>query len=150
MNIETKYFGELAINEEKIVTFPQGVPGFVEEKHFVLLPLEKDSVFHVLQSTQNPDPAFIVVNPYHFVRDYAFDLDDNTVELLEIASEKDVLIFSIVSLKDPFEESTVNLQAPVVINQTKQKGKQYITNLKQYSTKEMLFNQQLTSQVKED
>ncbi|MCT2537255.1 flagellar assembly protein FliW [Aquibacillus koreensis] len=150
MKLQTKYFGEIDVNEKEIISFPQGIPGFVNEKEFLLLPLEDNSVFQVLQSASNVDPAFIVVNPFHFVTGYEFDLDQGTLELLEIESEKDVNVLSIVSLKDPFTTSTANLQAPVVINQAKRIGKQYITNLKDFTTKETLFTKQLTSQVKED
>ncbi|WP_226037129.1 flagellar assembly protein FliW [Aquibacillus saliphilus] len=150
MQIDTKYFGEINMNDQDVIKFPQGVPGFIDEKEFVLLPLEDNPVFQVLQSTVESELAFIVVNPFLFVTDYEFDIDDNTMELLDIQSEKDVQILSIVSLRDPFETSTVNLQAPVVINQKEMIGKQYITNNKKYATKEAIFSPQVISQAKED
>lgn len=150
MNIDTKYFGSIEIDDKEIINFPLGVPGFTSEKRFVLLPLEDNPLFQVLQSTSNTDPAFIVVNPYHFLREYAFDIDDSTIELLEIESEKDVSVLSIVSLKNPFEESTINLQAPVVINPTKNVAKQYVTNSKVYTTREGIFSNQPSFQVKGD
>ncbi|MRH41973.1 flagellar assembly protein FliW [Aquibacillus halophilus] len=150
MHLHTKYFGEIKVNQQDIITFPQGVPGFQDEKEFVLLPLEDNPVFQVLQSTNEQELAFIVVNPFLFVKDYEFDIDENTIESLDIQSETDVQILSIVSLREPFETSTANLQAPIVINQVKKIGKQYITNIKKFATKEAIFTPQLTSQVKED
>lgn len=140
MNIQTKYFEEIEINEEQIITFSQGLPGFHDQKEFVLLDLPDNPLFQVLQSITEEYVAFIVVNPYYFRKDYEFDLDDSLIELLQIESEKDVAVFSILSLKDPFETSTMNLQAPIIINVNKKLGKQYITNHKDYSTKELIFS----------
>ncbi|MEQ6388779.1 flagellar assembly protein FliW [Bacillaceae bacterium S4-13-58] len=139
MNIQTKYFGEIKINEEQMITFSQGLPGFHDQKEFVLLDLPDNPLFQILQSVTEEYVAFIVVNPYHFRKDYEFDLDDSLLDLLQIESEKDVAVFSILSLKDPFETSTMNLQAPVIINAHKKLGKQYITNNKDCSTKEFIF-----------
>ncbi|MDC3416129.1 flagellar assembly protein FliW [Aquibacillus salsiterrae] len=148
MLIETRYFGEIEINEDTIIHFPKGIPGFVDEKQFVLLDVEDNPVFQVLQSTNNVDPAFIVTNPFRTVRDYQFDLDENTLELLEIEAEEEVGVLSIVSLKDPLNDSTINLQAPIVLNTKKLLGKQYITNLKSFSTKASLFPHSIEEKVK--
>lgn len=149
MKIATKFFDSIDIAKEDILVFPQGIPGFLEEKEFVLLDLEDNPVFQVIQSVGNSTTAFIVTNPYHFYKDYEIELNDNILEFLELEAEQDVTVLSILSLKDPFEESTINLQAPIIINKNKQTGKQYITNLKDYSTKQPLFKQP-TSTVKED
>ncbi|MDC3412228.1 flagellar assembly protein FliW [Aquibacillus sp. 3ASR75-11] len=150
MNIYTKFFGEIAITNEQILTFPQGIPGFLEEVSFVLLDLEDNSIFQVLQSTTTSNIAFIVTNPYHFYQDYEIELDETILHFLEIETEQEVSVLSVVSLKDPFDKSTMNLQAPIIINNTKKRGKQYITNIKNYSTKHPLSIQQPTSMVKED
>ncbi|WP_018931039.1 flagellar assembly protein FliW [Gracilibacillus lacisalsi] len=139
MQIETKYFGEIDVKEEEIIHFPQGIPGFLEEKEFVLLSFEESGLFQVLQSTKGMDPAFVVVDPFLFVKDYQFKLDDTTVEQLEINEEKDVLVLAIVTVKDPLTSSTANLHAPIVINQTKKIAKQYITKNQNYTTREEIF-----------
>lgn len=135
MNIQTKYFGEVVIEEKQMIQFPQAIPGFPNQTNFVLLELPNNPIFHVLQSVTDEAVAFIVTNPYHFYKDYAFDLDDSTLELLEIKSEHDILVYVIVSLKEPFTSSTINLQAPIIINQTANKAKQYITNDKVHDTR---------------
>ncbi|WP_186580801.1 flagellar assembly protein FliW [Aquibacillus kalidii] len=150
MLIQTKYFGEIEINKEQIIEFTQGIPGFLEERQFVLLPLEENEFFYVLQSVKHANPAFIVVNPFHFVSQYEFDLDEVTLKLLDIESQSDVQVLCIVSLKEPFETSTANLQAPIIINHKNKRARQYITNSKDYSTKERLFMKSNTSEVKED
>jgi len=146
LNIKTKYFDTVEINEEDIITFQNGLPGFLEEKQFVLMNLE-ETVFQVLQSVTTAELAFIVVNPFGFKPNYSFELDDQVVEQLKIESSDDVTILSIVTLKDTLATSTVNLKAPLVINVNQKEGKQYIIQKTDYTPKEYIFK---TVNQKED
>ncbi|QGH34051.1 flagellar assembly protein FliW [Gracilibacillus salitolerans] len=147
MQIKTKYFGETEVKEEEIIHFPHGIPGFLEEKNFVLLSFEESGLFQVLQSTKGVNPAFIVVDPFLFMKDYQFKLGDLTIEQLEIKEEKDVLVLAIVTVKDPLVTSTANLNAPIVINQTKKLAKQYITKNQKYTTRDEIFKQTSKEEV---
>ena len=129
MNIQTAYFGELEINQSNILNFQFGLPGFEDEKDFIVLPLEENSVFQVLQSVQTAALAFIITNPYDITADYSFDLEEATTHALEIKDEKEVAVFAIVSLKESISQSTVNLKAPIVLNTTNKKAKQWISGL---------------------
>ncbi|WP_330218310.1 flagellar assembly protein FliW [Ornithinibacillus californiensis] len=135
LNIVTKYLGDITIEDGQVINFPSGIPGFLEEKEFVLLNIPGNPVFQFLQSIHSSDLAFIVTNPYHFYTDYTVKLDDSTIESLQIESEKDVLIATIVTLKEPFDASTINLKAPIIINQKKMLGKQFILNSDDYESK---------------
>ncbi|MTT31562.1 flagellar assembly protein FliW [Terrilactibacillus sp. BCM23-1] len=136
MKIETKYFGEQTIDENEIISFPQGIPGFLEEKAFILQPFGE--AFFVLQSIQHANIAFVLTSPFFYYRDYEIDLPNPLVEQLEIKDAKDAGVFVIVHIHDPFKDSTVNLKAPIIINQREQLGKQYIINDTKYSTKQRL------------
>ncbi|MFX3675300.1 MAG: flagellar assembly protein FliW [Paenisporosarcina sp.] len=125
MNIQTAFLGEVTIEESQVLHFEHGLPGFEEENKFTIIPLEESSIYQVLQSVQTPQIAFITVNPFAFTN-YSFDLDESTVHTLEIRSEEDVAILSIVTVKEPFSDSTLNLKAPIVINTKTQKAKQTI------------------------
>ncbi|WP_010302160.1 flagellar assembly protein FliW [Kurthia senegalensis] len=126
MNIQTKFLGEVTIQEQAIITFPEGIPGFQEEKQFVLIPLNEASPFLVLQSIHTQKVGFMVATPYAFKKDYAFDLQQSDVEKLEIERAEDVLVYGILTLKDTLLQSTINLLAPVVINEKKQVAKQIV------------------------
>lgn len=134
MKILTKYLGEVEANEEQFIHFQSGIPGFNEETKFILLELPGNPVFQILQSITTSGLAFVVTNPYHFYHDYAFEMDINVKESLAINSKNDVTIYSIVTLRDPFEKSTLNLKAPVIINPATKQGKQFILNQEAYST----------------
>nr|WP_144921548.1 flagellar assembly protein FliW [Paenibacillus bovis] len=141
MKIQTKYHGEVEIVEDTILIFEKGIPGFPDEKKFTLLPLPDLTNMSVMQSVTTPALALVVADPYTLFSPYEFALDDNTVEELEIAGPEDVSALVILTVQDPFEKSTANLQAPIVMNMKKNKGKQVILNNENYKTKQPLFGQ---------
>jgi flagellar assembly factor FliW len=138
MNIDTKYHGTVAVKEEDIICFPHGLPGFANEKRFVLLPLA-DTPFVILQSVETPALGFVLIEPFSYFPTYEFELDEATVEQLNIESERDVAVYVILTVADPFHETTANLQAPIVINVHKRLGKQVILTNTDYKTKHRLF-----------
>lgn len=126
MLINTKFLGEVEIKESEILTFEQGLPGFPDNTKFILLALDADLPLALLQSTEEAAISFIVAFPYAFKKDYAFDLSEEDKEQLQIESEDDVLAYSIVTLKESFADSTLNLLAPVIINNRTKQGKQIV------------------------
>lgn len=138
MTIQTKYHGEQVLTPEQIIVFPKGVPGFPNETEFVILPLTDDKSFAVLQSVATAGLAFVITNPFVVYQDYNFSLDDEIADKLTI-TEDNLVVFSIVTAKEPFETSTINLQAPVIINIEARRGKQVILNNSPYATRAPLF-----------
>ncbi|MEH7225053.1 flagellar assembly protein FliW [Bacillus sp. JJ1566] len=139
MVIQTKYHGEIEVHENEIIQFQSGLPGFLEEKQFVLLTIDKESPFLILQSIQTEELGFVVVNPFLFIRDYGFKLSEGEKEILKIETESDIQIYSILTIKEPFEESTANLQGPIILNGVKQIAKQVILSHSPYTTRHKLF-----------
>lgn len=137
MKIQTKYHGELDVTE--LLQFEKGIPGFPDEKKFTLIPLSDDGVFTVLQSVETPQLAFILSSPFNFFKEYDFQLEDSVVEELNLESEEDVVVYSILTVQDPFEKTTANLQAPVIINSKNSKAKQVILHTFDYKTKHPIF-----------
>lgn len=128
MKIQTKYLGEVEIEENKIINFQSGLPGFQEENEFVLLDIPNNQLLQILQSVRTTNTAFIVANPHDFYHGYTFNLDDTILKTLQIKNEKDVVVLSIMTIQEPFANSTINLKAPIVINASKKYGKQCILN----------------------
>ncbi|MFD1706925.1 flagellar assembly protein FliW [Siminovitchia sediminis] len=140
MKIETKYHGSREIQAEDILKFESGIPGFPDEKEFVLLPLD-DSFLSVLQSVSTPEIGFVVTDPFSFFPEYDFQLSDSAVEQLKLEKPDDAVVYTILTIRDPFEKTTANLQAPVVINTKNSNAKQVILNDGKYKTKHPLFGQ---------
>lgn len=132
MKIETKFHGTVEIEQKDCWTFPQGVPGLEDEKEWVILPIDGEDMFQVLQSTKTKEIAFIVMNPYVLAPTYELTLDAPTVELLEVERQEDILVLGVVTLREPFHTSTWNAQAPIILNAQTRKGRQMITNNDRY------------------
>ncbi|WP_285768109.1 flagellar assembly protein FliW [Peribacillus sp. SI8-4] len=147
MKVQTKFHGDIELAAEEIYHFESGLPGFLEEKQFGLLTLD-DTPFFVLQSTRTREIAFIVTNPFDVFPDYEVKLTDEVLELLQIEKEQDVLTFVILTISDPFNQSTANLQAPVIINGSKKLGKQFIMSGSDYRTKHKLFEPRIEQGAK--
>jgi len=146
--IQTKYLGDTEISTDKIITFQSGLPGFEDEHQFVLLNIPDNVVFQILQSVQSAALAFFVVNPYLLFDEYSVELNEHAIQALNINNEQDVVVLAVMTLKDPFSKSTVNLKAPIIINQTNQSGKQYILNDDTYSLRAKIPQHKIESRVK--
>lgn len=138
MKIKTAYMGEIAINPSDIISFEHGIPGFEDEKKFIQLPVSNDSIFQVLQSIKTEDLAFIITSPFTAVADYSFDLEEATIQALNIKGEEEIAVFGIVSLKDSIATSTINLKAPIVLNTANNKAKQVILEKEEYAIRHKL------------
>lgn len=138
MRIQTKFFDDIEIKQSQCWYFPKGIPGFEEEREFALLSIEGNTTFQVLQSLKEREVALIVANPYEIVDDFSFDIDESTISLLEIKEEKDVFVLCVLSLKDPFETSTINLQAPIIFQTKNNLAKQMILNDSKFSIRQKI------------
>lgn len=139
MNLHTKRFGPIEINEEMIVRFHNGIPGFEDLKLFVLIQESVEHPYAYMQSVEDGDVSFIIVNPFAFVVDYEFDLDDAVLSELGIQASEDLQIWTLMSIANSLETATVNLLAPIVINIKLKIGKQVILHDTDYMTKHPLF-----------
>lgn len=126
MKIITKFLGEIEIVEQDILTFEHGLLGLENEKNFVLLPIDADLPLAILQSVDNAEIGFVVGYPFAFKKDYSFDISEDDRVQLQIEKEEDVLTYSIVTMKETFQDSTINLLAPLIINMDKKCGKQIV------------------------
>lgn len=138
MNILTKFHGQQEIAAEEIIHFEHGIPGFPNEKEFCIIPLA-DTPFLVMQSMKTTNVAFIIMDPFQTFPDYEFDLSDEVLEGLNIQQANDIATFVILTIQEPFEKTTANLQAPIILNQKNKKAKQYILNRSPYTTKHLII-----------
>ncbi|KWU63249.1 flagellar assembly protein FliW [Priestia megaterium] len=139
MKISTSYHGDIEIDNQQTLTFNQGIPGFLEETEFVILPLPEAEAFQVLQSIQTKELAFIITDPFQFFLDYDFQLEPQEIEKLQLQQAEDAAVYVLLTMSDSVENITANLQAPVIINTKQQLAKQVILMNTAYETKHMLF-----------
>jgi len=120
--------------------FEDGIPGFSHLQFFQLMQ-EEESPFFLIQSTEEQEVGFWVVNPFSFFPDYAFTLPEVSKEALRLNEETPVAVFAIVTIRSK-EQITVNLRAPIVINLANRMAKQVILQEEKYPIRQPLFPQQ--------
>lgn len=139
MEIMTRDFGKIEINKSDIISFAAGLPGFENLEGFILLPLAEESPFIIMQAVEDPDVAFVTVEPGNLIQNYEFEISDKVENNLEIESISNLLILNIITLKDQIEKSTANLSAPIVINLEEKLGQQVILDDQRYQVRYEIF-----------
>ena len=141
MVIQTKHFGDIEADEEKLLTFKDGIPGFEELHTFLLIAEDEEngSYFYWLQSVDNPQTAFLMIDMIRFKPDYDPRVEAEQVADLESDDPADFVIYNIAVMPKDVKEMTVNLRAPVVINPGKRLGKQVVCMNEEYDVKHYLF-----------
>ncbi|SDX28398.1 flagellar assembly protein FliW [Paenibacillus sp. CF384] len=140
MELQTSRFGKLTITDNEIYIFAQGLPGFEEHKSFIVIAPEDDHPFAFLQSTEDEKLSFIITDPFLFFPDYDFEIPESALVELEIAEVDQVVVRSILSVRDGLETATINLVAPVIINLDNHKGKQVVLGGSTYTTRHELID----------
>jgi flagellar assembly factor FliW len=138
--VETKRFGVLQVREDRIITFPEGLPGFPGQRRFVLVDLQEDSPLKFLQSVDDPDLAFLVAEPLTFFPDYRVLVQPEDLAPIALDAPERGMVVAIVSVPEDFREATVNLRAPVVINPERSLARQVILEREDYGIRTPLFS----------
>lgn len=139
MKLVTDYRGEVEYTDEDIIKFVDPIYGFEEETDFLLIAnIEPELPFHWLQSIGDETLSFVITDPFLFVEKYDFDLDDFTVEQLEINAVEDIIVYTTVIIPEEIEDITVNLKSPIIINAKSRKAKQVILK-EDYAYKHLIF-----------
>ncbi len=143
MKLDTRYFGELEIDDNTIITFINGIPGFSELRRFVLLhdDAEGNANFSWLQCVDDTSIAFVLLDFFSIDPGYNPLVDDEQTQQLGDISENSLLILNIVNIPGDVKEMTVNLKAPVIINTKTLLGVQVIVNNEDYAVKHKVFGE---------
>ena len=75
-----------------------------------------DDIFMQLENdTDDLKPSFTLINPF-VLKPYEIDIPESILTLLEITEDSNILIFNIVVIHKPLNESTINFVAPLIFN----------------------------------
>lgn len=124
MYIDTTRFGRVAILEEDILAFDQGLIGMEQCRRWVLLADAGNESLAWLQSVDRPEAALAVVSPRRFVADYQVRVGRRDLAPLGDASSKSLQVLVILNRHD--EGLTLNLKAPLVIHLENRRGRQIV------------------------
>lgn len=141
MKLSTKYHGIREYQQEDIITFNKGIPGFEGLRKFILFTVEDNNIFSILHSIEDETIGIILVSPFNVDKNYEFNLDDEIVSSLKINNPSQVLVLNTVTLNSDIKNITVNLKAPIVINNELKLGEQVILDNEKYQVKHPLFTE---------
>jgi len=143
MKINTKFFGEVEIADEKIIYFENGIIGFPELKHFTLLHDEEKGTavgIRFLQSIEEPGFAMPVMDPFVVKADYTPEVEDELLKGLGDITEDNLLVLVTVTVPSDLTQMTVNLQGPFIINVDERKACQIIIDANDYPVKYPIYD----------
>ena len=135
MKVETTRFGVIDVDEETLLTFADGIPGFPGMHRMARLgsgqvPGQPDvgteqQTMYWLQDVDDGELAFLCIVPWAVFPEYDVDLD---VESLGITDERDVCVLAIVTVRRDGGAMlmSANLRAPIVVNVATRAGRQVI------------------------
>ena len=142
MQILTKVFGEIIIDDDKIIRFPKGIIGFPDLTEFTLVHDEEkgtDSI-HWLQSIQEPAFAMPVMDPLIVCPDYNPEADDELLNVLGTIVPEELLVLVTVTVPSDLTKMSVNLRGPIVINAAEKKATQIIVEGDEYPVKFPIYD----------
>jgi flagellar assembly factor FliW len=138
--VVTPRFGRIEFTEEEILTALVGLFAFEDLKQFLLLSPAEIEPFQCLQSIQNPDVAFALLDPRVFLPEYRVEIPQKVVNELQIENLEKVRQLVIVTIPSGKpEKMTANLLAPIVINLESRKLKQVVLTAPQYHTRHSIL-----------
>ena len=129
MKAATRLFGEIEIDESKIITFEDGIIGFPDMKKFTLIfDEEKEGRPSIswLQSMDEPEIAFPVMDPLFVCETYNPSVEEELLKNLGTIKEDNLYVLVTVTVPQNIKELAVNLKAPIVINTDTRKASQII------------------------
>lgn len=137
MKLTTRIFGEVEIDDSKIISFPNGIIGFPDLKRFTLMYDEEKGTDTIkwLQSIDEPSFAMPVMDPLIVCPDYKPEVDVNITEDVGDLQNDDLLVLVTVTVPHDLKQMTVNLMGPFIINVKDMKAVQTIIDNDDYPVK---------------
>ncbi len=134
MKVNSTRFGTFEIPDDHVLTLQKGLLGFEDRTQWVMLDHDlEDSPFKWLQSREDPDLAFIIIEPSNVISDYQIEISQDIMKSLELASLDEAVVFVLVTVPEDPTRVTANLLGPVVVNSEKRTGLQLVLNNENYS-----------------
>ena len=144
VEVNTRIFGKIEIEEEKIIRFEHGILGFPDLKDFILIfDVEKGAQASIkwLQSLQESGFAMPVMDPELVLPGYCPKFSEELLTPLGGNLDSDnILMFVTVTVPKDITKTTVNLKAPIIVSVDNRKAVQLICDDDAYSIKHAIYD----------
>lgn len=153
MVIKTKCFGEVVIDDEKVIEFEAGLLGFEQYKKYTLI-FDSDSqeqpVISWLQSVEEPALALPVINPFMIKEDYNPVVEDEVFKNIGEINDENLAVFIVLTVPADVKDMTANLRAPILVNSDTRKGCQVIVENQEYQVRYEVYETLAKNKEKEE
>ena len=140
MDIETSRFGHLSVDDDRVMTFPNGLLGFPDHTRFALIQTGTENYFFWLQAVDEPNLAFVVADPTIFFKDYDVPVREESQTELRLTDASHVQVFVICNKVGDW--LTGNLLGPLLVNAQNKLGQQVVLTDKKWTTRQPLLKLQ--------
>lgn len=144
MKIQTKWFGEVEVEDSKIVTFEKGIIGFEDQKKFALVydsDKENGAEIMWLQSVDEVSLAIPVMKPEVVKPDYDPVVEDELINSLsDNIKDAELVVLVVLTVPADLTKMTCNLKAPIIINVDAMKGIQLIADNSDYMVRFPIYD----------
>lgn len=144
MKVMTKHFGEVEVDQSRIIRFEEGIYGFENLKDYAILYDTEDTemqAFCWLQSIDDSEICLPMIDPISWFPTYSPEIRDEHILKIGELNENDLSVFAVIVVPDKFEDITANLKAPVIVNKETYKGIQVIVEGEEYQVRHNLYAQ---------
>ncbi len=143
--VEVEPLGRVEVADESVYSFPNGMPGFPSARRFGFVTRTQDTPFGWMVSLDQPDLAFVVVNPLELVAEYSPRLSPEDLLCLGVEEQSQAVLYAIVNIPEDPRGMTLNLRAPVALHPGQRLGRQAILAGQDYSTRHRVFGEAAVS-----
>jgi flagellar assembly factor FliW len=139
VTVSTTRFGDILIEEDRVIHFPEGLLGFPEQKTFIIQQHKPESPFYWLQSVEVPYLAFVIINPFLGEKDYLKELPPSDQSYFAGIEDGHTLALALVTIKpESVPPLTMNLVGPLIIDLENRTGRQVVLSSTRYSCRHPL------------
>lgn len=139
MEIQTRIFGTIEIDADRVVRLTEPMAGFPDLSRFAVLDPDPDNPFKWFQSLDRSDVCFLIADPRPFFPSYEVDLAPSRLAGLGIGDEAQPVVAVILTAGADLSKTTANLLAPLVFNAQKGVARQVIMEGSGYPVRAPLF-----------
>jgi flagellar assembly factor FliW len=123
---------------DSIIHFPEGLVGWANWKHFVLLTEhDEDLPIGILKSIDDPRVSLLVTDPRLVLPDYCADITSTERQNLGLQTQEQPVLYCTLTIGKS-GEITANLLGPLAVNARTREARQLVLADTQYSAQHPL------------
>jgi len=138
VKVPTTRFGEVEVDDNDVFELASPIPGFPKTTNFFFIQKDNIKPFKWMQSVQEPELTFVVVEPYHFFHDYVPQISIYDANEIGASTVEEMTLLVIVVLPEDLTKMTANLRGPLILNRNTRQMKQVFIDSDKWGVRESI------------